>query len=94
MTRHMKKAIKNSRANDQWYHIKSKEVLPKFSVGDLIYDPRDDSVGVIVKLDTKPKYPEDHAYKCLDTSAGEIRWFDMSDIDANCEFLENTEKNT
>jgi len=94
MNRTRNKAIKATRANDQWYYIKTQQHTTKFEIGDLIYDPRDESVGVIMGWEVDSPDPVDFVYKCFDTSAGKVLWFFMDDIDANCELLEKTKKNT
>ena len=94
MNRTRNKAIRATRANDQWYYIKSQENTTKFDIGDLIYDPRDESIGVIMGWNVDSSDPVDFVYKCFDTSAGKTLWFFMDDIDKNCELLEKAKKNT
>tara|TARA_R110000824_G_scaffold13363_4_gene58252 strand:+ start:950 stop:1228 length:279 start_codon:yes stop_codon:yes gene_type:complete len=80
------------RANDQWYYIKTQENTSKFDIGDLIYDPRDESIGLIICINDDCKDTNDFAYKCFDTVAGGVFWFSMADIDKNCELLEKVKK--
>ena len=94
MNRTHNKAIKAMRANDQWYYIKTQGNMSKFNIGDLIYDPRDESIGLIIAIDTDFEDAGDFAYKCFDTLYKEAMWVSGPDIDKNCELLEKVEINT